>query len=119
MINNYHNIQYCDQVHSLEQILEQYEINKASILDLLKTNTSELKNLWQFYLCMDQYCHNQLCSQCELLTHIQNDYVVNQPFKIKTGEYLILTKTKVYHPYLKCVDKKIKGDFFTIKLLIT
>lgn len=121
MINRYHNMQCGDEVYSLEQILEQYQINKENILNLLKTNVNELvDHLWQYYLCIDHYCQQHaLCSPCDVLTHIQYEKKVNVPFKIKSGETLILTKTKVHQPFLELHKNKLKGDLFTIKLLVT
>ena len=119
MINLHHNIQYCDQVFSFEQILEQYEINKSHILDLIKNNPQNLVYLWKHYLCADYYCQNlQLCSSCETLSHIQNEKQINIPFKSKNN-YMILIKNNIQKPYIKLVDNKMKGDIFTIKLLIT
>lgn len=121
MINYNHHIESCDKVHNLEQILKQYDNIKIDILDKLKKNCQDVVNhLWQIYLGVDYYCQNEsLCSQCELLTHIQPQYMVNTPFQIKIGDYLILTKNKVDYPFLKINHNQIKGDVFTIKLLIT
>lgn len=119
-----HDIYTCKKVKSLEEILNLYDYHKKQIVELLKNNPSELINrLWTDYLNIDQTCQktNELkCSSCDLLSHVMDDnQELNSPFKINSGESFILTENKMNKPYLKWSHKNIKGDFFTVKILVT
>jgi hypothetical protein len=116
MIN--HDMKSCDKNYSLNEILKNYHQIKKQILDDLKKNPNNIvNNLWFNYLSYDKTCQ-QNCFQCQTLPHLAKDIVVNTPFKIKTGQTLMLTQTQV-RPFLKWTNDQIKGDVFTIKILIT
>jgi len=118
MINGYHDMKVGDQNYKLEVILKNYQAVKKQILNQLKTDSSSIVyQLWNFYLSQDKMCHAN-CSQCQMISHLSNDIIINEPFMIKTGQTLMLRQTAV-RPFLKWTNDQIKGDAVTIKILVT
>lgn len=136
MINDkYHNINNFNEVKSIDDLLDQYENDKATVIKLIEENTTELLNTIYTFLSIDNTCRKNLnknnqyadfsCTRCEELSHIFDfdTYELNEPYIIQSGKLqglsLIVIENKIDELSLKWTNNKIKGDNFTIKILIT
>ncbi len=116
----YHNINHLENICNIDSLMNEYQKDKLHILDLLKNNPTKL-NLWEL-LGNDTNCRRKMkndsdfaCSNCTNISKIINLDYIGEPFTCGNID-LLLTETKVTRPYLH-VDKKIKGDAFTLKIL--
>jgi hypothetical protein len=121
-INNLNNVQ------SVDELLQEYKLKNKNIVDLLEKNPDELvKNNW---LYIDNTCQMQMgkydndltsdfmCLNCQQVEHFVSldEYEIGAPFAFKD----IMTETKLDSTYLRWVaEDKIKGDNFSIKILVT
>jgi len=129
----YHNVNKWDSLISVDAILTEYNEDKSTILNLLEHNPAYLvKKIWHELLSIDHTCrikknHDDtdiFCINCHNMKLLLNDNPFGEPFKISTGhitgEYMIITETKVQSPHINWINKyKIKGDNFTMKILFT
>ena len=134
-MNKYHNIACWDTVLNIDAIMDEYELDKISILDLLENEPHELvRKMWkENTLCIDNTCQFKMgqnpysdfaCVNCVNMKHIidLNENTIGEPFNVLTGAMvgndLLLTETKVPYTYLTLNHYKMKGDTFTVKILL-
>ena len=125
----YHNITHWEEVLNIDDIMKEYEGDKKKVLSLLKTNPQALTKIWTEILGNDTQCKMNIfqdskyaCANCQNMSHIIDTPNIGEPFVVETGglvgKLLLLTETKVPYAYLTINNNKIKGDAFTMKVLM-
>lgn len=133
--NKYHHLKYMNDVQDIDYLLDEFEIDKDHIVNALKTNPNEVINdIWTELLAHDNNCHVNLrnvehdiaCTHCQHMMQIVDlaNYNVGELFSItlgkRKGERMIIVENDITQLYLKWASKnKIKGDNFTVKILVT
>lgn len=133
--NKYHHLKYMNDVQDIDYLLDEFEQDKDLITHLLKTKPDKLTHeIWTELLANDNNCHVNLkniehdiaCTHCQHMMQIVDlaTYNVGDLFNItmgkKTGDRMIIIENEINNVYLKWASKnKLKGDNFTVKILIT
>lgn len=124
-----------NDVQDIDYLMNEFEQDKDNIVYLAKKNPKELvSSIWNELLAYDNNCHVMMknieediaCTHCQHMMQMtdMNQYNVGELFKVtygkRKGDSMIIVENEIKHVYLKWVsNNKIKGDNFTIKILVT
>lgn len=117
-----------DDIVSIDGILNEYKQDKE-LLSSLYDKPEELVKCWKNIFRTDPTCRVKMsqlesdftCIHCNNMKLFMQDTPIGNPFKVATGtlvnDYMLITETSV-DPYI-IKTNKIKGDEYTIKILLT
>lgn len=133
--DKYHHLKYMNDVQDIDYLLDEFEIDKDHIVNLLKTKPNEVtSSIWNDLLAQDNGCHSNLknmehdisCTHCQHMMQIVDlsNYNIGELFSVtigkRLGDRMIIIDSEIGPTYLKWTSKnKLKGDNFTVKILVT
>lgn len=113
-----------DNINS-DYILKEYNYDKQKIINMLDHPQELIKHMWHDLISIDHSCRFKMkkghldtefiCINCQNMNIIMSE--PNKPFKLHDSTYIV-SETQVTKPFLN-LNKNIKGDPFTMKILLT
>lgn len=128
-MSKFNDIKYMNDVIDTDVLLVEYNKNKMYINKLIEKDPKTLVNILWKILTNDKYCMIQMnkenmndnvisCVNCQNIIELTTENLYDL-FKFN-DDYMMITSCELSLIYLKYVtNNKIKGDNFTIKILVT